>query len=48
MGWRVVGVECMAHRGTSFIRNIPPHIARDIVLLSGPRMGLFLMSEVPL
>ena len=40
------------YMGTSLIRNITPphdrHRAPGIVLLQGPRVGLFLMSEVPL
>ena len=42
------------YRGTSFIRNSPPPPPKNhrrtlgIVLLKGPRRGVFLMSEVPL
>ena len=40
------------YRGTSLIRNYPlpqdHRMALDMVLLQGPRGGLFLMSEVPL
>ena len=40
------------YRGISLIRNRPPprdhHMTLGIVLLKGPRRGVFLMSEVPL
>ena len=45
-------LECKVYGVTSLIKNSPPpwghHIALEIVLLYGPRRGLFLVSEVPL
>ena len=36
------------YRGTSLIRNHPPHRALGMVPLQGPTGWRFLMSEVPL